>query len=287
MAMPACALHVVDVFAERPLAGNPLAVVVADRLPDADLRQAIARETNLSETTFLGPCADPDDAWSVRIHTPVEELPFAGHPVLGTAWVIRERLLEGRRDQILLRTGMGCIPVTFDGEGSAATGWLQAPPAQFAPLDVAELDGVIAPDCLRGPLPARIGCNGPTMMLVSAADAAALDDPIIDAGRLATLLGRSERTGVLLAAPLYDEARPGRWRVRVFFLADALREDPATGSAAAMLGECLRANGYLGDCLVEQGAAMRRPSSLHLRIPREGAIEVGGRVQSVWSGRST
>lgn len=286
MVMPACSLYVVDVFAERPLAGNPLAVVVAERLPDAELRQAIARETNLSETTFLGPCADPDGAWSVRIHTPVEELPFAGHPVLGTAWVIRERLLEDRPDRILLRTGQGCIPVGFDGDDASATGWLEAPPAVFAPLDVGELYGIVAPGCLRGPLPPRIGRNGPTMMLVTAADAAALDDPVLDADRLARLLADSQRTGILLAAPLPGGSGAPEWRVRVFFLAGTLREDPATGSAAALFAEALRDDGRGGECVIEQGAAMQRPSRLHLRIPREGPVEVGGQVQPVWSGRS-
>ncbi|MCC5886995.1 MAG: PhzF family phenazine biosynthesis protein [Gammaproteobacteria bacterium] len=282
-------LYVVDVFAERPLVGNPLAVVVAERLPDAEVRQAIARETNLSETTFLGPCADPDGAWSVRIHTPSEELPFAGHPVLGTAWVIRERLCEEPLDEILLRTGRGLVPVTFEGDGREAMVWLDAPEAQLQALDFAELEGLVADAFRSGPLPAALGSNGPAVMLVSTEDPAALAQPVTDVGGLAALLADSGRTGVLLAAPspaMDGNGHGSDWQVRCFFLADSLREDPATGSAAALFGELLRQSGRHGAFVLEQGVAMQRPSRLHLRVYASGPIKVGGRVQPVWSGFS-
>ena len=278
-------LYVVDVFAERPLVGNPLAVVVAERLPDADVRQAIARETNLSETTFLGPCADPDGAWSVRIHTPSEELPFAGHPVLGTAWVIRERLCDEPPWEMLLRTERGLIPVTFTGHGRDAMVWLDAPEARLEALDFQALRGLVAEPFRSGPLPPALGSNGPVMMLVSAEDPAALARPVTDAGGLAAMLARSGRTGVLLAAPAANGDDAG-WQVRVFFLAGSLREDPATGSAAALFGETLRQAGQHGAFTLEQGVAMQRPSELHLCVPLRGPIQVGGRVQPVWSGSS-
>ncbi len=286
MALPAFTLHVVDVFADTPLAGNPLAVIIADRLPDSELRQAIARETNLSETTFLGPCADPDGAWSVRIHTPSEELPFAGHPVLGTAWVIRERLLDDRPRALLLRTGKGPVAVGFEGDGADALVWLQAPEAEFEDLPVAELEGLVDDAFLSGPLPGVVGHNGPTMMLVSAADAAALADPLTDLNALTALLRRTGRSGILMAAPLGSEGEQPGWEVRVFFLAGTLREDPATGSAAALFGDVLRHNGQTGACVLRQGVAMQRPSRLYLRIPDQGPIAVGGQVQPVWSGRN-
>lgn len=279
-------IHVVDVFADRPLLGNPLAVVVAERLPDADVRQAIARETNLSETTFLGPCADPDGAWSIRIHTPSEELPFAGHPVLGTAWVIRERLCDGTPEEILVRTERGLVPVTFTGAGRGAMVWLDAPEAHLEALDFQELQGLVAEPFRSGPLAPVLGSNGPVMMLVSAEDPAVLARPLTDPGGLAAMLARSGRTGVLLAAPMQDSEDGSHWQVRVFFLAEGLREDPATGSAAALFGEALRQVGRHGECLLEQGVAMQRPSQLHLRVPASGPIEVGGRVQPVWSGSS-
>jgi trans-2,3-dihydro-3-hydroxyanthranilate isomerase len=281
-------VYMVDVFADRPLVGNPLAVVVAERLPDADLRQAIARETNLSETTFLGPCADPDGAWSVRIHTPSEELPFAGHPVVGTAWVIRERLCEGFPEDVLLRTQRGLVPVTFTGSGRDAMVWLDAPRADLDALDFQQLEGLVAESFRAGPLPAVLGSNGPLIMLVSSEDPLALVRPIIDGVGLAAMLARSGCTGVLLAAPATRASGEDvvRWQVRFFFLADSLREDAATGSAAALFGEVLRQSGRHGDFLLEQGAAMHRPSQLHLRVHPSGPIRVGGRVQPVWSGSS-
>lgn len=278
-------LYVVDVFAERPLAGNPLAVVVAERLLDVDLRQAIARETNLSETTFIGPCPDPDGAWSVRIHTPSEELPFAGHPVLGTAWVIRERLCDEPPEEILLRTEHGLVPVTFEGDGRDAMVWLEAPQAHLEALDFQELRGLLTEPFRLGPLAPVLGSNGPVMMVVSAEDPAALAQPLADAGGLAAMLARTGRTGVLLAAPAAN-GDDSCWQVRCFFLADSLREDPATGSAAALFGEILRQAGQHGAFTIEQGLAMQRPSQLHLRVPLSGPIQVGGRVQPVWSGSS-
>lgn len=279
-------LFVVDVFADRPLAGNPLAVVVAERLPDAQVRQAIARETNLSETTFLGPCADPDGAWSVRIHTPSEELPFAGHPVLGTAWVIRERLCDEPPDDMLLRTGRGLITVTFDGDGREAMVWLDAPEARLQALDFTQLEGLVADAFRSGPLPAALGSNGPSVMLVSTDDPLALARPVTDSGGLAALLADTGRTGLLLAAPALDGGDGPDWQVRFYFLADSLREDPATGSAAALFGEVLRQSGRHGAFVLEQGVAMQRPSRLHLRVYPSGPIQVGGRVQPVWSGSS-
>lgn len=282
---PPFKMFVVDVFAQRPLQGNPLAVVVAERLFDADLRQAIARETNLSETTFLGPCPDPDGAWSLRIHTPSEELPFAGHPVLGTAWVIRERLCDEVPEEILLRTGRGLVPVSFQGHGRDAMAWFDAPDAHIEALDFQELQGLVAEPFRSGLLAPVLGSNGPVMMLVTAEDPAALERPLVDAPGLAAMLAESGRTGVLLAAPAAsgDEAR---WQVRCFFLAGQLREDPATGSAAALFGETLRQAGRQGAFTLEQGVWVQRPSQLHLRIAPSGPIQVGGRVQAVWSGSS-
>lgn len=278
-------LYVVDVFAERPLLGNPLAVVVAERLPDAHVRQAIARETNLSETTFLGPCPDPDGAWSIRIHTPIEELPFAGHPVLGTAWVIRERLCDEPPDEILLRTERGLVPVSFSGHGRDAMVWLDAPEAHLEALDFQELRGLVTEPFRSGPLAPVLGSNGPVMMVVTAEDPAALARPLADVGGLAAMLAESGRTGVLLAAPAAN-GDDSCWQVRCFFLADSLREDPATGSAAALFGEILRQAGRHGAFILEQGEAMQRPSQLHLRVSPSGPIKVGGRVQPVWSGSS-
>ena len=282
--LPNAAIHVVDVFADQPLAGNPLAVMVADVLPDAPLRQAIARETNLSETTFLTLFPAADGSWPVRIHTPTEELPFAGHPVLGTAWVIRERLSGSSPDRLVLQTGKGDVPVRFEGSGPSARVWLEAPAATLKPGVPDALLASVADAFASGPLPRWSGNNGPKFLLLSTDDPAALEQPIRDSGALASVLAATASTGVLLAAPVPGMTLGQGFAVRVFFLADGLREDPATGSAAAVFGECLRRAGHVGDCLLEQGTAMGRPSRIHLGIPLDGPIEVGGAVQPVWRG---
>src|SRR5262245_60985970 len=133
---------VLDVFAEAPLQGNPVLVVFgAGRLATEDM-QAIARETNLSETTFVTSERARDGAWDVRIFTPGAELPYAGHPTLGTSTAIRSRLLGGGSDSVVLRLGIGLVPVRFADDGVA---WLESPAVRFELFTQAEFvdDGVV------------------------------------------------------------------------------------------------------------------------------------------------
>jgi trans-2,3-dihydro-3-hydroxyanthranilate isomerase len=120
--------HIVDVFAEQLRAGNTLAVVRDAGDLDAAAMQRIAREFGFSETTFVL-SATPGEETPVRIFTPAEELPFAGHPTLGTAWVIREHRLRERPAAVTLALGVGPVPVAFEPEpGGDAVAWLTAPP---------------------------------------------------------------------------------------------------------------------------------------------------------------
>src|SRR5262245_45547746 len=115
--------HIVDVFAERRYAGNTLAVVRDAADLDTEAMQAIAREFGFSETTYIVSDAHAGAEVRVRIFTPTFEMPFAGHPTLGTAWVVREHLLGGRSDGVTLALGVGAVPVAFEGE----LAWLTAP----------------------------------------------------------------------------------------------------------------------------------------------------------------
>ena len=110
------AIHILDVFAESPLSGNQLGVVEAAGDLSTDEMQAIALETNFSETTFITGPKQADGGFPVRIFTPAAELPFAGHPTLGTAWLIRNRLLSNRPDEVRLNLGVGQVPVTFEAQ---------------------------------------------------------------------------------------------------------------------------------------------------------------------------
>ena len=276
--------RILDVFAQAPLQGNPLAVVRVATMPPAELRQTFARETNLSETTFVGDSSDADGSWPVAIHTPEFELPFAGHPVLGTAWAVRED--AGGRDEVVLATGQGPVTVRFEGEGPGTLNWLEAPevtvleasdPRRLAAalaIPAAALD----PECFRPSL----ADVGPRFHLVALTERRYLARLKPDGAVLSALLAASEATGVLVVAPAAEGE--GQFAARMFFDAGGLREDPATGSAACCLAELLRDRGWSGRIRITQGVQMQRPSRLYLEIG-EQSLQVGGRVFPVLEGR--
>jgi trans-2,3-dihydro-3-hydroxyanthranilate isomerase len=271
---------VVDVFAREPLAGNALAVFPDPGSVEADCMQKIAREMNLSETTFV--TALRPDGYDVRIFTPTNELPFAGHPTLGTAWTLRH-LQAVRGDRVVQRSAAGDTPVTFEGEHA----WLERDGdggKDLRSADVGEILDVL--DIGEGSVgldAAEIG--GPkTRLLPAVADAgiAWLMLPLVDAAIVARLVAPTTLGtvgGVYCFAPL----GPGRLKARFFAPGHGVPEDPATGSAAAALGL------YLGDRLgafeveIEQGAEIGRPSFISLRA-EPGKSRVGGQVKPASEG---
>jgi trans-2,3-dihydro-3-hydroxyanthranilate isomerase len=274
------AYEVHDVFAEAPLEGNPVAVVFGAARLSGDDMQALARETNLSETTFVLHDAARDGAFDVRIFTPGAELPYAGHPTLGTAAAIRARLLGGAADELVLRLGVGPVRVRFASDGLA---WLESPRAVFEPF--ADRDAVAAalglPAAALDPaLPVEVQTHGSRQLFAPLRDRSALDAARIDAGAYERLRAAGG------PGSLYAFARGARdprnhFSVRLFAPAYGVPEDPATGSAAGFLGAYLLRHRVLGDAEVdvrlEQGHARRRPSLLHVRSKGE-LIHVGGRV---------
>jgi trans-2,3-dihydro-3-hydroxyanthranilate isomerase len=269
--------HIVDVFAESRYAGNTLAVVRDAADLDTEAMQAIAREFGFSETTFIVSDARAGADVRVRIFTPTFEMPFAGHPTLGTAWVVREHLLAGRSDGVTLALGVGPVPVAFEGE----LAWLTAPPiALGATLPAAEIAPIVglAPDDLDPALPVQRANAGPSFVLVPVRRRDALARARLDVSR-ASELG----TGIYLF--VRDAEDPANQiRARMFFESAGPREDPATGSATACFGAYLLAHGVYGAKLalrIEQGVEMGRPSLLHLSAQSGGeepVIRVGGRV---------
>src|SRR5256714_6629538 len=153
-------LRWVDVFTDRPLAGNPLAVVLqADGLSDIQM-QAIARETNLSETTFVLPPENRDHAARVRIFTPHAELPFAGHPTVGTGWVLLDEGLVGSSvDGFILEEGVGPIGVRIDRSGGDVVLWMSHPPVRLGE-GIDEREDMAGPPGLTGARP-RLGGPSP------------------------------------------------------------------------------------------------------------------------------
>jgi trans-2,3-dihydro-3-hydroxyanthranilate isomerase len=270
-----------DVFTDRPLQGNALAVFTDARSLDAATMQALARELNLSETTFVLPAEKGGHA-RVRIFTPLRELPFAGHPTLGTAYVLAAplQLLELR-----LELGVGIVPVRFELSGQTVSfGWMKQPPPEVIPFAAgpALLDAL---GVAGSTVPIVAYDNGVQHVFVGVESAAALAGLRPNLAALAALpVG-----GVAVFAPSAP-GRASRFDVRVFAPAEGIPEDPATGSAAGPLGLHLVRHGLARadeEFVLAQGLEIGRPSSLHVRIGQHGAapeVEVGGRVVSVARG---
>jgi trans-2,3-dihydro-3-hydroxyanthranilate isomerase len=278
--------HIVDVFAESLHAGNPLAVVLDAADLDTSAMQRIACEFGFSETTFV--VSDPTAAEvRVRIFTPAEELPFAGHPTLGTAWLIRERLCAAPSAEVKLALGVGTVPVAFEPEaGGPEVAWLTAPPVRLERTPdrgaVAAALGLGAAD-LAADLPPQEVRAGVHQLIVPLASLAAARRARLSPEAFAPLAAQGFPDHVYLFAREAETAGR-RLHARMFFTAAGVREDPATGSATACLGAYLLAHGGYGERFtlrIEQGVEMGRPSLLRLEVtgPAGAAkIRVGGRV---------
>lgn len=286
-------IHVVDVFAERPLSGNQLAVVLdADGLPESSML-AVAREMNFSETVFICSPAEVQADARLRIFTPNCELPFAGHPTLGAAWVLwRERR---RGDTLLLEEAIGPISVSIQRcEGGLDTVWMTQPAATFGDAvehraAVAEAIGLHEEDLIPN-LPLRIGSSGLPFLFIPLRDAATVDRALSDERRLRDCL--DEPVSFFLFAPHGE----GRLYSRMFGPHSVgIAEDPATGSASGPLGAYAVLHGLAPrrptvNLVSEQGVQMGRRSIVNIRLTYDGEaelparIEVGGSVMPVLKG---
>lgn len=283
----------VDVFTERIFGGNPLAVFLDGRgLTDVEM-QALAREMNLSETTFVLPATREDCAARVRIFTPASELPFAGHPTVGTAWVLATRgRLGGAR--AVLEEGIGPVPVELEGDPARPSFvWMRHGTAEFEP-PVTERAGVaaalgLAASALHATAPIRVGSTGRRFLYVPLRDRAAVDRAALDVPAMRRAAGEP-LPGVFVFCP---EERGAYSRM---FAPHTSRtpEDPATGAATGPLGAYLVTHGLVRGAgafrfVSEQGTHMGRPSFVHIRLRAEGGaatdIGVGGSVVPVLEGR--
>ena len=257
---------IADVFTDVPLAGNQVAVLTDAREIPEERLQPLAREINYSETVFVYPAAGDGHA-RIRIFTPNNELPFAGHPILGTAFVLAQPL---QLEEIHLETGRGLVPVRLDRDGPrVAFGWMRQPEPTWEPFERAEelcrILGATPTD-----LPLELYRQGPGHVLVelgSVEEVAALTP---DFGALARFM--DEGAAVF--------ARDGdRWKLRVFVPAYGIAEDPATGSAAGPLALHLARHGRIAfgdEIVIGQGVEIGRPSTLHAVARSPQDIEVGG-----------
>lgn len=283
--------EILDVFAESPLAGNPLAVFHGGAHLETPTLQAIAREMNLSETSFVLSPVARDGAFDVRIFTPAKELPYAGHPTLGTAFAIRAALPGDAADSLALRFAVGVVPVRFAADGLV---WLVTPRASFAPAPFAAAQvtralGLTA-DALDPRWPIELATTGENQLLVPVRDLGALRRCAID-GAAYRQLRDSGAPASLYAFTRETRDPRNQLSVRLFAPDAGVPEDPATGSAAGWLGAYLARHRVIGagdfDVRLEQGHEIQRPSLLYVRARRapDGVeISVGGRVIRVARG---
>ncbi len=259
--------EILDVFTDTPLEGNPLAVFTEGEQVPSRLMQAVARELHLSETVFLLPDAGANPGAEadahVRIFTPAAELPFAGHPVLGSAFVVAGRT---GRDRVRLRTGAGIVQVTLtrDDTGAIVFGEMEQPIPTVKPFP--HPDALLAAlgvgaDSVQ--LPVELYDNGPTHVMVALADAETVAALTPDLAALARL---DSAGGFSCFAPEAPHGPASTYRTRMFAPSMGVSEDPATGSAAGPLAVHLLRHGRTasGETVeLHQGLELARPSTLH------------------------
>ncbi len=262
---------VADVFTDRPLAGNQLAVFTdARELPEV-LLQPLAREINFSETVYVYPPGRGGHA-RIRIFTPKAEMRFAGHPVLGTAFVLGGPL---QLAEIRLETGAGVVPVTLERDGPRIVFGRMAQPIPRVEPFAAEKDLLAALRVDGSELPVELydlGIRHVYVALPSPDDVARLEPDLTALARLTGYVGANCFAG-----------EGARWKTRMFAPGDGVPEDPATGSAAGPLAVHLARHGRIAfgqEIEIEQGAEVGRPSRLWARADgsaeRIERVEVGG-----------
>ncbi len=279
-----------DVFTEEPFGGNPLAVLPDARGLDDGQMQKIAREFNLSETVFVLPPAEPAHTRRLRIFTPATEIPFAGHPTVGTALVLA-RLgavpLQGAITRIVFGEGAGPVPVTITArQGRAAFAQLSAP---RAPELLAERPAALVASALslapsdlvtaQG-LPQVVSCGLP-FLLVRLTSREALGRARLNRSVWARHLEGTDAAHLFLFT---DDTDEHDFRARMFAPGGGVEEDPATGSAAAALGGWLGSTAAMTDgtirCTIAQGLEIGRPSRLEVEVDKRAgavaAVRVGG-----------
>jgi trans-2,3-dihydro-3-hydroxyanthranilate isomerase len=270
---------VCDVFTDTPLEGNQLAVFTDARALDGETMQALAREINYSESTFVLPAEDGGHA-KIRIFTPVHEMRFAGHPILGTAFVLAGPL---QLVEIRLETLAGIVPVRLErDERRIVFGRMEQPLPTVRPYE-AEAELLSALGVERSELPVELYDNGVPHVFVCLGSEGEVVQLRPDFNRLS---GLSDVVGVNCFA-----GSGSRWKTRMFAPTSGVAEDPATGSAAGPLALHLARHGRIGfgeEIEISQGTEVGRPSKLFARADgtadKVERVEVGGSAVTVARG---
>ncbi|MDZ5441795.1 PhzF family phenazine biosynthesis protein [Micromonospora sp. 4G57] len=270
--MSTLAYEIVDVFTDRPFAGNPLAVVFGAEGLATEQMQALALEFNLSETVFVLSPTQVGATYRARIFTPAEELPFAGHPSVGAAVTASRRgMFEVGR--VTQECGAGVLPIEVTATGATLTGGSPTLGPELDPEPLLEMAGLTAADH-AGPAPRVAGCGLEFPYLPVRPDAVA---------RARVNAAAAERYGVEHVSVFSWDADTQTAHARVFVPGLGVPEDPATGSAALGLGVWLVASGLLpgegrSEYGVRQGVEIHRPSALACTVTAAGGVAVGATV---------
>ncbi len=286
--------YIVDVFAEEKYAGNELAVVrQSNSLSDLQM-QKIAREVNFSETTFILKDEESRGGFDVRIFTPKEELPFAGHPTLGTAYIIQQEILKEPVKEVILNLKIGPIPVTFTyrGEEPDIIWMKQVKPRFGRTLDAAQVAPVLGlePADVDKKFPLQEVSTGVPFIIVPLKALEAVKRSRIRHDKLSGLIKDTEAKAILVFCPETYSSH-NDLNVRVFADYYGVPEDPATGSANGCLAGYLVKHRYFDtgqvNIRVEQGYEIGRPSLLLLNAEEKAGeigVFVGGKVVLVARG---
>jgi len=284
-------LYIVDVFAEAKLEGNQLAVIIDNEGIPTELMQKLAREMHFSETTFITASDLQKKTFKVRIFTPESELPFAGHPTLGTAYVAQKILLKKKVEELTLDMKAGLIPVEFNYEGDEpGVLWMRQLPPEFGTTHsvekFAEFLG-LNPEDFDIDYPIQEVSTGVYFYIVPLKTREALKRVKIDSEKLSEY-SRDKKAKWPFMFCREPEDPENHLKARMI---TSFTEDPATGSAGGCFAGYLVKHKYFGedkvDVRVEQGAEVNRPSILYLKAEKkEDSIEVnvGGKVAYVAEG---
>lgn len=276
---------VVDVFTAQPLLGNPVAVVLDAEGLDGTTMQQIARWTNLSETTFVLSPTRPGADYRLRIFTPGSELPFAGHPTLGSAHAVIESGRAAPRDgRLVQECGAGLISIAVSGSARVLT-LPEARVTALAPGDVDDLEAILGAPVNRGVAPALVDV-GPVWIVAQLASADAVLAMQPDLARSAAFERRLRATGVTVFGS-YD-AGDARIEVRSFAPSCGVGEDPVCGSGNGAVAVFQRTRGLLpatdSTYVATQGRCVGRRGRVAVAVTDDGTVTVGGECVTVLDG---
>ena len=280
--------YILDVFAERPYSGNPLAVVISSRDLSDETMQQFAAEMNFSETTFVRLVPESNGGYRVRIFTPAREIAFAGHPLLGTAQIIRQHVSHEICTKVLLNLVESQVSVTFENSiDNREVAWFLAPPISLGVT--AECDSIAAalglsPEDIETKLPIQVISAGTSALVVPLRSLDALRRSMFNLKAFENLADDGFPPLIYLFCQQTHEPQNDLC-ARFFFEAHGVREDPATGNGAAFLGAYLLEHNYFNkfnlSIRIEQGYEIHRPSLVLLRAQIKDGIReiyVGGSV---------